>query len=267
MRLKDKTCLITGAAGGIGMAMVTAYLSEGARVIATDQSRAAMASAAEIVAEEYRGRLFLRDLDVTDSDMIAALNVSLEAEGLAPDVLVNNAAAIRIGKLLDTTPEDLDLVYAVNMRGLLQVTRGFLPGMIARGGGNVLNMASLAGVHAMHERFAYSASKAAIVMMTRAIAIDYVDEGIRSNCICPARVETPFVTGYLQRYYPDEVAERFAALSRYQPVGRMIRPDEVAAMAVFLASDESAMITGQSFVIDGGVTAGDQPTSRIAAKG
>lgn len=117
----------------------------------------------------------------------------------------------------------------------------------------------------MHERFAYSASKAAIVMMTRAIAIDYVDEGIRSNCICPARVETPFVTGYLQRYYPDEVAERFAALSRYQPVGRMIRPDEISAMAVFLASDESAMITGQSFVIDDGVTAGDQPTSRILA--
>lgn len=263
MRLKDKTCFITGAAGGIGMAMVTAYLAEGARVIATDQDGVALASAAAGVVAEHCDRLFLRNLDVTNDAMIAALNASLEAEGLAPDVLVNNAAAIRIGKLLDTAPEDLDLVYSVNMRGLLQVTRGFLPGMIARGGGNVLNMASLAGVHAMHERFAYSASKAAIVMMTRAIAIDYVDEGIRSNCICPARVETPFVTGYLQRYYPDEVEERFAALSRYQPVGRMIRPDEVAAMAVFLASEESAMITGQSFVIDGGVTAGDQPTSRI----
>ncbi|MFE3838223.1 SDR family NAD(P)-dependent oxidoreductase [Pseudogemmobacter sonorensis] len=267
MRLDGKTCLITGAAGGIGMAMVAAFLAEGARVIATDRDLAAIETAAAALPAGMPGRLYPHALDVTDDAMISALNQRLEAAGLGPDVLVNNAAAIRIGKLLDTAPQDLDLVYSVNMRGLLQVTRGFLPGMIARGGGNVLNMASLAGVHAMHERFAYSASKAAIVMMTRAIAIDYVDDRIRSNCICPARVETPFVTGYLQRYYPDEVEERFQALAAYQPLGRMIRPDEVAAMAVFLASDESAMISGQSFVIDGGVTAGDQPGARIGARG
>lgn len=257
MRLKDKTCLITGAAGGIGMAMVEAFLAEGATIVATDLNTAELAErCAQISSGE---RVVIRQLDVTDPAGIAALEAGLAAEGITVNVLVNNAAAITIGKLLDATVEDLRLVMGVNVEGLFNVTKGFLPGMIARGGGTVLNMASLASVRAMHERFAYSASKAAIAMMTRSIAVDYVKDGIRANCICPARVHTPFIENYLAKYYPGEEKERFDALSRYQPVGRMIEPSEVASMAVYLCSDESAMVTGGSFVIDGGVMAGDQP--------
>ncbi|MFD2239310.1 SDR family NAD(P)-dependent oxidoreductase [Aureimonas populi] len=257
MRLNGKTCLVTGAAGGIGMAMVEAFLREGAVVVASDLDTA-------LLSERCAGlpggeRVLVRRLDVTDPKGIAALDASLADAGVQVNVLVNNAAAITIGKLLDASLEDLRLVLGVNVEGLFNVTKAFLPGMIGRGGGTVLNMASLASVRAMRERFVYSASKAAIAMMTRSIAVDYVADGIRANCICPARVHTPFIENYLARYYPGEEKERFEALSRYQPVGRMIRPDEVAAMAVYLCSDESAMVTGGSFVIDGGVMAGDQP--------
>lgn len=259
MRLEGKTCLITGAAGGIGMSIVKAFLSDGAQVVATDRDLGLLSNATADLDAKSRSNLSQHRLDITDANEISSISETLERSGIFVDVLVNNAAVITIGKLLDTRPEDLDLVYSVNMRGLLLVTQGFLPGMISRRRGNILNMASLAGVHAMHERFAYSASKAAIVMMTRSIAIDYVQDGIRSNCICPARVETPFITSYLEKYYPGEVEERFRKLEQYQPIGRMIRSDEVAALAVFLASGESEMITGQSFTVDGGVTAGDQP--------
>lgn len=257
MRLEGKTCLVTGAAGGIGMAMVEAFLREGAVVVASDLD-------ADLLAERCASvpggeRVLVRRLDVTDPGCIAALETGLSEDGVFLNVLVNNAAAITIGKLLEASVEDLRLVFGVNVEGLFNVTKAFLPGMISRGGGTVLNMASLASVRAMHERFVYSASKAAIAMMTRSIAVDYVKDNIRANCICPARVHTPFVENYLAKYYPGEEKQRFEALSRYQPAGRMIRPSEVAAMALYLCSDESAMVTGGSFVIDGGVMAGDQP--------
>lgn len=257
MRLDGKTCLITGAAGGIGLAMTKAFLAENATVVATDLDADGLSKLCEGLPGP--GRVMVRRLDVTDPDGLATLATSLEAEGVLVDVLVNNAAAITIGKLLDASLDDIRLVFGVNVEGLFNVTRAFLPAMIARGGGTVLNMASLASVRAMHERFVYSASKAAIQMMTRSIAVDYVEQGIRANCICPARVHTPFIEGYLAKYYPGEENERFEALSRYQPVGRMIRPDEVASAAVYLCSDEAAMVTGESLVIDGGVMAGDQP--------
>ncbi len=257
MRLNEKTCLITGAGGGIGMAMIEAFLAEGAMVVATDLDADKLTDQCEKMSAS--DRIIVRRLDVTDPASIAAVESQLGKEGIAINVLVNNAAAITIGKLLDATLDDLRLVFGVNVEGLFNVTKAFLPGMIARGGGTVLNMASLASVHAMHERFAYSSSKAAIAMMTRSIAVDYVKQGIRANCICPARVHTPFIENYLAKYYPGEEKERFEALSRYQPAGRMIQPSEVAAMAVYLCSDESAMVNGGSFVIDGGVMAGDQP--------
>tara|TARA_R110002020_G_scaffold170523_1_gene360261 strand:+ start:26184 stop:26975 length:792 start_codon:yes stop_codon:yes gene_type:complete len=257
MRLTGKTCLITGASGGIGMAMVEAFLAQGAVVVATDLDSDKLAEQCALLAGSER--VVARRLDVTDPACIAALAAQIDDEGLSINVLVNNAAAITIGKLLDATLKDLRLVFGVNVEGLFNVTKAFLPGMIERGGGTVLNMASLASIRAMHERFAYSSSKAAIAMMTRSIAVDYVKEGIRANCICPARVHTPFIENYLTKYYPGQEKERFEALSRYQPAGRMIYPAEVAAMAVYLCSEESAMVNGASFVIDGGVMAGDQP--------
>lgn len=256
-RLLDKTILVTGAARGIGLAMARAFLGEGARVVLSDVN-------VELLEASVRGldadvRVLGVGLDVTDPSSIDCAAARMTDAGFDIDVLVNNAAAIVIGNLLQTSAVDLRRVLGVNVEGTFNVTRAFLPRLIDRGGGVILNMASLASVWAMRDRFAYSASKAAIAMMTRSIAIDFVGQGIRANCICPARVQTEFVEEYVRKYYSDQHESYMNKLSKYQPIGRMITTDEVASMAVYLCSDESAMVTGSSFVIDGGVTAGDGP--------
>ena len=255
MRLQGKKILITGAARGIGLAMSKAFVAEGAHLVMSDlDENTVKASAAQLGAGD---RVLAVRLDVTDPQSITAAESAMGKAGIEINVLVNNAAAITIGNLLATSSEDLRKVLNVNVEGTFNVTKAFLPGMIARGGGTVLNMASLASVRAMHDRFAYSASKAAIAMMTRSIAVDFVKQGIRANCICPARVHTEFVDDYVEKYYGDRKQDYMRMLESYQPIGRMIQPDEVAHMAVYLCSDESAMVTGASFVIDGGVMAGD----------
>lgn len=255
MRLQGKTILVTGAARGIGLAMSKAFLREGARVVMTDiDERGVAASAAGLGGAD---RVLALPLDVTDPDSIAAARERMTAAGFDINVLVNNAAVITVGNILNTTTEDMRRVFGVNVEGTFNVTKAFLPGMIERKGGVVLNMASLASVRAMYDRFAYGASKAAIAMMTRSIAVDFVKQGIRANCICPARVHTDLVEGYIRKYYAGQEEEYMRKYSEYQPIGRMIRPDEVAHMAVYLCSDESAMVTGAAFLIDGGVMAGD----------
>jgi NAD(P)-dependent dehydrogenase (short-subunit alcohol dehydrogenase family) len=256
-RLLGKTVLVTGAARGIGLAMAKSFLYEGARVVLSDVNVEQLQ--ASVLALDAGDQALAVELDVTDTDSINRAAATIADAGFDINVLVNNAAAIVIGNLLQTSAADLRRVLQVNVEGTFAVSRAFLPGMIARGGGVVLNMASLASVWAMRDRFAYSASKAAIAMMTRSIAIDFVGQGIRANCICPARVQTEFVEEYVRKYYGDQQQEYMNKLSAYQPVGRMITTDEVASMAVYLCSDESAMVTGSSFVIDGGVTAGDGP--------
>jgi 2-keto-3-deoxy-L-fuconate dehydrogenase len=255
MRLQGKTILITGAARGIGLAMATEFVKEGARVVMSDlDEQTVAASAAKLGRPD---QLLAIALDVTSPDSIATAAQRMRDAGFDINVLVNNAAAITIGNILNTSLEDMRKVFGVNVEGTFNVTKAFLPGMIERGGGVVLNMASLAAVRAMHDRFAYSATKAAIAMMTRSIAVDFVKQKIRANCICPARVHTEFVEGYVRKYYAGQEAEYMKKLSEYQPIGRMIRPEEVAQMAVYLCSEESAMVTGAQFLIDGGVMAGD----------
>ncbi|MCF8479326.1 MAG: SDR family oxidoreductase [Rhodospirillum sp.] len=253
--MTGKTALITGAARGIGHAIAKALSAEGARVIVTDREGDAVTQSAKALP----GPVLARALDITDTGAILELSLSLEKEGWAPDVLVNNAAAITVGDLLHTDPAALRMVFAVNVEGTFAVTKAFLPGMIARGEGTVLNMASLAGIHAMRDRFAYGATKAAIVQMTKSIAVDFVARGIRANCICPARVRTEFIEDYVNAHYADRAESYLEALERYQPIGRMVEPAEVAAMALYLCAPESAAVTGGVFVIDGGVTAGDGP--------
>jgi 2-keto-3-deoxy-L-fuconate dehydrogenase len=255
MRLRGKSILVTGAARGIGLAISKAFLREGARVVMSDIDESALRASVDGVAAEEQALGV--PFDVTDVRSIAAADAAIAAAGFEINVLVNNAAVITVGNLLATTNEDLRKVFSVNVEGTFNVTKAFLPSMIARGGGVVLNMASLAAVRAMSDRFAYGASKAAIAMMTRSIAVDFVKQGIRANCICPARVHTDLVEGYVRRYYAGQEAEYMRRLSEYQPIGRMIQPEEVAHMAVYLCSDESAMVTGASFLIDGGVMAGD----------
>jgi len=240
MRLEGKTCLITGAAGGIGLAMSRAFIAEGAHVVMTDLASSQLElRAEELLANGVKGakdRLLALAMDVTDPLSIKSVYDSLAGKNWHVNVLVNNAAVITVGNLLNTSNEDLNRVFKVNVEGLLNVTRAFLPSMISAGGGNVLNMASLAAVRAMHDRFAYGASKASIQMMTRSISVDFVSQGIRANCILPARVHTDFIEGYIKQYYPGEEEARMEEYSRYQPIGRMIKPEEVAHSAVYLCS-------------------------------
>lgn len=254
MRLNGKTALITGAATGIGFAIATAFLREGARVVladldldrARDQARTLQADDSVLAVK----------MDVSNPDSVATAAEACRRADFNIDVLVNNAGVIHVGTILETTLEDLQRVYRVNVEGVFNVTRAFLPGMIEGGGGVLLNMASLASLTAMHDRFAYSSSKAAVMMMTRSVALDFVKQNIRANCICPARVHTDMVDNYLKTAYAGREEETFRQFSEYQPVGRMIRPDEIAQMAIYLCSDESQMVTGSSFLIDGGVLMG-----------
>lgn len=254
MRMKGKTALVTGAATGIGLAIARAFSREGARVVIADLDYARAKKQALEIAEN--GEAIAVPMDVTDPQSVEQADKAIAGTGYAIDVLVNNAGVIHVGTILQTDLEDLRRVYRVNVEGVFTVTKQFLSGMIARGGGVILNMASLASLTAMHDRFAYSSSKAAVMMMTRSIALDFVKYGIRANCICPARVHTEMVDNYLKTAYAGRETETFRKFSEYQPVGRMIRPEEIAHLAVYLCSDESQMVTGSSYLIDGGVMMG-----------
>jgi 2-keto-3-deoxy-L-fuconate dehydrogenase len=167
-------------------------------------------------------------------------------------ILVNNAGIAHIGKLENTTEGDFDRVFCVNVKGLYNCMRAAVEHMKAQGGGVILNMASIAAWVGLADRFAYSMSKGAVVAMTNSVARDYLAHNIRCNSISPARVHTPFVDGYLRQNYPGREQEMFAKLSQTQPIGRMAQPSEVAALALFLCSDEAAYITGSDYAIDGG---------------
>ncbi|MBF6615745.1 MAG: SDR family oxidoreductase [Candidimonas sp.] len=254
MRMMGKTALITGAAAGIGYSIAEAFLREGARVVLADIDLDRARERAGSAQEE--GSAFGVRMDVADPHSVANALKECKDAGFNVDVLVNNAGVIHVGTILETRLEDLQRVYRINVEGVFNVTQAFLPSMIERGGGVLLNMASLASLTAMHDRFAYSSSKAAVMMMTRSVALDFVKQNIRANCICPARVHTDMVDNYLKTAYAGREEETFREFSEYQPVGRMIRPDEIAKMAVYLCSDESQMVTGSSFLIDGGVLMG-----------
>lgn len=254
MRMQGKTALVTGASTGIGFAITQALAREGARVVLADIDVArARQQAATLPGAD--AALAVR-MDVADPASVGEGLAAARDAGFAPDVLVNNAGVIHVGTILQTELADLQRVFRVNVEGVFNVTKALLPAMIERGGGVILNMASLASLTAMHDRFAYSATKAAVQMMTRSIALDFVKSGIRANCICPARVHTEMVDNYLKTSYAGKEEETFRRFSEYQPIGRMIRPDEIGHMAVYLCSDESAMVTGSSFLIDGGVLTG-----------
>jgi 2-keto-3-deoxy-L-fuconate dehydrogenase len=251
--LTHKIALVTGAGSGIGEAIALAFASAGAHVIATDCDGVRGTRTAEgIVTAGGSGEFAL--LDVTNEGQCQELaRKVLESQGRL-DVLVNNAGIGHVGNLLQTTGADLDRLYAVNVRGVFNVTRVFLPGMLARRSGSIINLASIGGVVGVRDRVAYCATKFAVAGLTRSMALDHAREGVRVNCICPARVETPFVTARL-REYPDPEKAR-AEMEATQAVGRMGRPEEIAAAAVYLASDQSAFVTGTEFVIDGGFSAG-----------
>ena len=252
-RLDQKIVLVTGAGSGIGAAIATACAGVGAFVYVTDcDASGGQATVATLTAAG--GAAEFLPLDVRrESDCADAAERVHQRWGRL-DVLVNNAGIGHVGDLLHTTGADLDRLYAVNVRGVFNVSKAFLPRMVKRQSGNIINLASIGAVVGVRERVAYCTTKFAVAGLTRSMALDHAKDGVRVNCICPGRVETPFVAARL-REYPDPEKAR-AEMSATQAQGRMGRPEEIAAAAVYLASEASSFITGTEFIIDGGWTAG-----------
>lgn len=245
--LNDKKAVVTGGGSGIGKAIATLFAERGACVHVVDLNEAASAG----VVEEIRaqgGQAVGHACDVSRQADVKAL---MERIG-AIDILVNNAGIAHIGKADDTSEDDFDRVMSVNVKGVYNCLHAAIPQLRANGGGVIVNMASVAAWVGIKERFAYSTAKGAVMAMTLSVAKDYLADGIRCNSISPGRVHTPFVDGFLARNYPGREAEMFAQLSKTQPIGRMATPAEVAALALYLCSNEAAFITGTDYPIDGG---------------
>ena len=252
-RLDQKTALVTGAASGIGAAIAETFAQAGALVYVADRDEKGARQQADLI-QGQDGKARALALDVTAEDQCAAAAKRIAEESGTPHILVNNAGIGAVGTMLEATGADLDRLYAVNVRGVFNVTKAFLPAMVARKGGNIINMASVGGVVGIRSRLAYCTTKFAVVGLTKSMALDHAADNIRVNCICPGRVETPFVKARLQEYLDPGAAYR--EMSATQLFGRMIRPEEIAAAALYLASDESHMVTGTEFLIECGWTAG-----------
>ncbi len=251
-RLDGKVTAVTGAGSGIGRSIVLLFARRGARLAVIDVDSEAAAAVAD------QARALAADAepftcDVSDSDQVEAAFAGVHRRFGSLDILVNNAGIGHVGRAADTSEEDFDRLFAVNVKGVFLCTKAALPMLVERGGGVILNMASIASLIGVEDRFAYSMSKGAVLTMTKSVAIDYIDRHVRCNCICPARVHTPLVDGFLQKYYPGRESEMMEKLAGYQPIGRMARPEEVAYLALYLCCDESAFITGQAVPFDGGV--------------
>jgi 2-keto-3-deoxy-L-fuconate dehydrogenase len=251
-RLHGKTAIVTGAGSGIGRAIAKTFAAADARVLILERDLTGGEETANAIAAAG-GKADLIECDVTSAASVAAAFESAGRAAPRLDILVNNAGIAHLGNVEKTTEADLDRVYAVNVKGVYLCSQAGVKMMLKTGGGVILNLASIASLIGLTDRFAYSMSKGAVLTMTRSIAVDYIKQGIRCNCVCPARVHTPLVDGYLRDNYPGREQEMFRTLSEYQPLGRMGSPEEVAALALYLCSDEASFITGQAYPIDGGV--------------
>jgi len=245
-RLAGKTAFLTAAAQGIGRATALAFAAEGAQVIATDVNETKLA---EIAGERIR---------TAKLDALHAADIARVTEAAGPvDILFNCAGYVHQGTILDATEEQWDVAFDLNVRAMFRTIRAFLPGMLERGGGAIINIASVSGsIKGVPNRFIYGATKAAVIGLTKSVAADFIARGVRCNCICPGTTETPSLGERIaanagQAGSVDAAREAFVAR---QPMGRLGRPEEIAALAVYLASDESRFMTGQAVIIDGGYT-------------
>ena len=241
-RLAGKVAFVTAAAQGMGRGAALAFAREGASVWATDVNAQALSSLQE---EQIKTRV----LDVTDEAAVAAA----AREAGEVDVLFNCAGVVHHGSVLDATPRDWDQAFTVNVKSMFLVSRAFLPGMLKRGRGSIINMASVASsIRGLPNRCVYGASKAAVIGLTKSIAADFVKQGIRCNAICPGPVDTPSLQGRISAF-ADPAQARKDFIAR-QPMGRLGTVDDITGILVFLASDESLFATGNAYSIDGGMT-------------
>jgi NAD(P)-dependent dehydrogenase (short-subunit alcohol dehydrogenase family) len=252
-RLDNKVVLVTGGGSGIGAAICRASSEQGARVVVAEIDK----SKGEAVAAELgEAALFCRT-DVTDLASVQNAVSSAVSHFGRMDVLVNCAGIGLVGNVQETESADFERLMAVNVRGVFHGCRAAVDQLLGQDpkGGVIINIASTAALIGVPRRFAYCATKGAVLAMTRELAVDYVKEGIRCNAICPGTVFSPFVEGYVERFHHDTREQTIAELHARQPIGRMGRPDEVADLAVYLASDEAGFMTGSAVVLDGGWTA------------
>ena len=241
-RLKGKNVLVTAAAQGIGRASALAMAAEGAKVFATDVNMQALAK----IRDENHEDIEIFELDVRDGPSVAA-----GVERAQPDVLFNCAGYVNHGTILDASDEDWEFAFDLNVRSMLRTIRAALPGMLTRGTGSIINMSSAcSSVIGAPNRFVYGTTKAAVLGLTKSVAIDYITQGVRCNAICPGTVESPSLHHRLQATGDYEAAMK--AFVARQPMGRIAKAEEIAALVVYLASDDSAFTTGQGHVIDGG---------------
>jgi 2-keto-3-deoxy-L-fuconate dehydrogenase len=247
--LEGKSAVITGGGSGIGKAIATLFATQGATVhILEMNAEAAAAAITEINGSSAVLRAHAHSCDVSNQEQVK----SVFQEIGQVDILVNNAGIAHVGTVETTTEEDFTRVFDVNVRGAYNCLHAAIPLMKSRGKGVILNIASIAALVGITDRFAYSMSKGAIYAMTLSVARDYLVHNIRCNSISPARVHTPFVDGFIAKNYPGKEAEIFDKLSRSQPIGRMGEPAEVANLALFLCADEASFITGNDYPLDGG---------------
>jgi NAD(P)-dependent dehydrogenase (short-subunit alcohol dehydrogenase family) len=253
MPLSGKSALVSGAGSGIGAAIAHTFAEAGAFVYVTDVNADTGRETAAELSSSRGGAVFL-PLDVSDPEACQSVADQILAERGYLDILVNNAGIGHVGTILQTTADDLDRLYAVNVRGVFNLSKVFTGSMVGRGKGSIINIASIGGIVGIADRVAYATTKFAVVGLTKSMALDHAEDGIRINAICPARVETPFVQARIAEYPDPEAAYREMSMS--QPVGRMATPEEIAEAALYLARDESSFVTGSSFVIDGAFSAG-----------
>lgn len=243
----NKNVVITGGGSGIGRATALLFAKQGGSVHIVDiNEEQANKTVSEIIASG--GKAVAYSCDISNQEKVKETFTAIKQV----DVLVNSAGISHIGKADTTSEEDFDKIYTVNIKGVYNSLHVALPIMKEQKKGVILNLASVAGIVGIPERFAYSMSKGAVTAMTLSVAKDYINDGIRCNCISPARVYTPFVEGFLKKNYPGKEEEMIEKLSKTQPIGRMATPDEIAYLVLYLCSDEAAFITGCDYPIDGG---------------
>jgi NAD(P)-dependent dehydrogenase (short-subunit alcohol dehydrogenase family) len=249
--LEGKIAAITGGGSGIGKAIAELFASQGAEVFILELNEAAGEETVKnILSKGGKAKAFT--CNVAEQTQVKDVFVAIVKESNRVDILVNCAGISHIGRLENTTEGDFDRIFTVNVKGVYNAMAGAILQMKKQGGGVILNLASIAGSIGIADRFAYSMSKGALISMTFSVAQDYVADNIRCNCISPARVHTAFVDGFLKKNYAGKEEEMFEKLSKVQPIGRMGKPEEIAALALYLCSDEAAFVTGTDYPIDGG---------------